>query len=173
MQDFINVIYPFSISFLDYPDPSEHTIVVYMMGCHNDCSGCHNPQFKDPSYEIGTRKINFYDFLFELSMASQRYRTTNVVFSGGDPLSKYNINFTKRFLNINRIFSVCIYTGHTLEYTIWNEVSNYDFLVCNPFDPSQKSKTEKTDRYFQLASENQKIYDRKNNLLSINGKYVF
>jgi organic radical activating enzyme len=169
----INVINPFILTFLDYPDDESHAILVYMMGCDHNCNGCQNIQFKNFEYSKNTIKLNMNSFLKKLNIFEKKYQTNKIVLSGGDPLSKYNINFTKSFLNVNLKYEICIYTGYDIEYVNKNNIDNFNYIICNPYDLNKKIKSEKTNEYFQLASTNQQIYNDKKQVISINGRINF
>lgn len=158
-------------TWLDYPDDESSAILVYFYGCYNDCYGCHNTQFK---FTNNIPYINVKQFYELLIKESYRYKTTHIVFSGGDCLSKNNIDFTKEFLNLySNLFDICIYTGLTIEEVKQNKVEGFKYIKVGKYDKDLKQESIKTDEYFQLASSNQEIYDNTFRLLSDKGKMQF
>jgi len=168
----VNIQFPFSMSFLDFPDPEAHAVVVYMMGCDNVCEGCQNPEFKNPNFSESTEEFTALKLLFEVAKSLKKHRTSNIVLTGGDPFSKHNRQFTQEFLLMTHDWKTCVYTGHDIEYVKEYSLCGFDYLICNPYDKTKKVLSEKTDEYFQLASTNQEIYYGKE-LISKNGKLIF
>jgi organic radical activating enzyme len=173
MTNKVRVFKLFTPSFIDYPDNESCAVCVVMMGCTNTCNGCQNPELKNPLYDIGTIEVSTNDLYEKLKNVCQKYRTNKVVLSGGDPLSIYNIEFTKELLLMNNIFDICIYTGHNIEYVKTNNVKGFNFIKCGFFDIKNYRKSEKTDSYMVFASPNQKLYNNEYMLLSENGIYEF
>lgn len=173
MEEKVRIFKVFTPSFIDYPDNESCAICVVMMGCTNKCNGCQNPDFKNPLYDIGTIEVSINDLYKKLKETCQKYRTNKVVLSGGDPLSCYNIEFTKELLLRNNIFDFCIYTGHNIEYVKSNNVKGFNFIKCGLFDIKNFRQSNKTDNQMIFASPNQKLYDGEYKLLSENGIYEF
>lgn len=156
------------ITWMDYPTNEDSAIIVYFFGCSHGCPGCHNIQFslKDKKESLFVNIEQFYSLLMEYS---NKHRTNKVIFSGGDPLFKDNIEFVKEFLNKNTFFDVCVYTGHEIEYVVENNVKGFEYIKCGKFQIENKRISGKTDEQFILASNNQKIYDKNCNLLTVDG----
>lgn len=171
----INVVYPFSESFLDYPDNESHCITIYCMGCDNSCKDCQNKEFKDATYTTNKTKIfSITEFIQEIYKSTSRSHTNKIVLCGGDFLSHYNINFTKELLlKIGDVFDICIYTGHSMQYCYDNKISGFSYIKCGNYIPELKQETYKTDDIFSLASSNQAIYDKQYSLLTKNGILTF
>ena len=169
----LNYMYPFTETFLDYPDDESLGLSVYIMGCDNDCNDCSNPEFADRKYSksICTDVDTLIDYIRE---ASSKSHTNKIIFTGGDPLYKENIEAIKIITNIlYKDFDICIYTGKTIEYVIENKINNFKFLKCSKYISDFKQISEKTDEYIQFASSNQELYDSDFRLLSNDGRYYF
>lgn len=168
----VKILQPITSTWLDYPNKDDLSLVVVMMGCDNGCPMCQNPQFKNPEYSNETKSYTVEDLLNELTILSKRYKTNKVVLSGGDPLSCFNLEFTKKFLE-NSNFDVCIYTGHTIDYVKKHNVDKFKFIKCGLYDEKLSQESEKTDNYMKFASKNQKLYDNNYCCISENGIYLF
>jgi organic radical activating enzyme len=171
-----NVI--FSSTFLDYPDNSSHAVIAYLMGCNNNCKNCHNYRFKDRViYDDEVKTYNVYDFCKEVRKRLSANRTNKLVLSGGDPLSSFNLDFTRELLN-NKPFcdscDICIYTGHDIEYVRENiPFGTFKFVKCGQYFDNLSKKPSKTLEKFVLASSNQNFYDNRFELLSDSGVLRF
>lgn len=168
----VRILTPFQSSWIDYPDNESVAVVVVMMGCDNGCKFCQNPQFQNCKYEEGTEEYSVEELEKEVELQCKRNRTNKIVLSGGDPLSCFNINFTKEFLNQTKL-DVCIYTGHNVEYCKKNNVQGFKFLKCEKFEYENKRESFKTDEKMVFASPNQKLYNNNFELLSQDGIYYF
>lgn len=161
-------------SFIDYPDNESLCLCVVMMGCTNNCKGCHNPLFQDPEFKEGTREVESNQLVEELKDLCKRNRTNKIVLSGGDSLSKFNIEFTKELLQeLKDDYDVCVYTGHDIDYVKENGVTGYKFIKCGRFDMLNKRESLKDDTKIIFASPNQILYNSQNEPLSDNGVYYF
>lgn len=170
----VNILYPFNMSFLDYPTNDDCCILVFMMGCINNCEKCQNKKFQNPNRTQNTKEFTPKKLYEELISSTNRFHTRKVVLTGGDPLSPYNVDFTKMFLlNYGQYFEICIYSGHTIDYIKRLMLINFEYLVSEKYIPSKAVQSLKTNSYFQLASTNQKIWDSKFNILSNNGIMYF
>jgi organic radical activating enzyme len=168
----------FSSTFLDYPDNSSHAVIAYMMGCNNNCKNCHNYRFKDRViYDDEVKTYNVYDFCKEVRKRLSANRTNKLVLSGGDPLSSFNLDFTKELLS-NKSFcnscEICIYTGYDIEYVKENNLpSTFKFIKCGLYDENLSQKSKKVSEKFVLASKNQEIYNNRYEKLSVSGILLF
>lgn len=171
----LNVNFPLQTTFIDYPDDESEAILIYLLGCDNNCNGCQNPLFKDKNYNVNTKLMYSIDLLLEIEKLSKRINSNKVVLSGGDPLSKTNIEYVKNLLqfNITNKFDYMIYTGHDIEYVKTNFITNFKFIKCENYLPEHKQNSEKTDYYLKFASSNQKLFDANYNLISDNGIFYF
>lgn len=164
-------------TFLDYPDNVSEAICVVFLGCTHNCKGCQNPHLQNPNVKETDDILDIddeNDFFDILDETSERVGTKKIVLTGGDPLSPYNIQFTKNFLYMNNYdFDVCVYTGYDIDYVKENGISGFQFIKCGKFDLEHKQKSEKTDEKMVFASPNQKLYDKDFNLISKDGIYYF
>lgn len=169
----VRILKPIQASWIDYPDDESIALVVVMMGCDNGCFKCQNPDFQNPYFKEMTEEVEDPSVLEDLLKSlSERYRTDKVVLSGGDPLMKYNIEFTKAFLK-QTSFKVCIYTGHDLNWVRDHYVKGFEFIKCGKFEYANRRESQKTDECMVFASPNQQLYDKDLNLLSKDGVYYF
>jgi organic radical activating enzyme len=168
------IINNFPLTFLDYPDNISHAIIIYMMGCDNECVDCQNIQFKDNHYADNTKNFTVEELIQKINIETVRNNTKKVILSGGDPCSKFNIDFTKQFLKqLNRKFDVCVYTGKDINFIVQSKIDYFTFIKSSPYIQEFKQKTEKTNEYMTFASTNQELYDDILNLMSHKGKYFF
>ena len=166
----MNLIYPFTTSFLDYPDNSSLCISIYIMGCTNNCFNCQNPQFANHEYiSENTKKLNIFEIKKEIEIFAKRAQTNKICLMGGDPLSSFNINETRNLLIMLKEFSVCIYTGHTIDYVKKTNISNFKYLKCGSYIEELKQMPQKDNDRIIFASNNQELYDSNFNLISISG----
>ena len=171
---FVNLVYPFTATYLDYPDDESLAITILFCGCNHFCKNCHNQELQNYNYQKGTKVFYIDQFINELKNVALKYKTSKIVLQGGDPLFKTNIDFTRRFLEkVSNYFDVCLYTGYSLEDIKKNDIKGYTFLKTGTYNENLKQDSEKTDDYIQFASTNQRLYDSDNTLISDNGKYYF
>jgi organic radical activating enzyme len=169
-----NVSIPISYTFLDYSDNYSHAVILYFMGCDNDCIDCHNKQFLNPNNDVDTKIFNLSEITNLIEKYCSKINTNKIVFSGGDPICGYNINSMKILLDhIYNEYDVMIYTGKSKQYVIDNNIKNFKFIKCGKYIPTLKQLSEKTDSYIQFSSTNQELYDENLNLISKNGVYYF
>lgn len=170
----INVIYPFRETFNDYPDNESLAVIVYLMGCSNECPGCQNPEFQNKGHESGTRQFNLHEFAETVQAFMKRCNTKKLVLSGGDPMYEGNIAFVKRFLEtVGDKIDVCIYTGHTIDYVKANGVKGFRYIKCGKYSADAFQKGGKTDDAMVLATTNQNFYDQNYELVSWEGRLSF
>jgi len=142
------------------------------MGCERECLECHNIQFKDKNYSVGTKKFTVEELIQKLGRSCKENNTNKVVLSGGDPLSAHNFIITKKLL-LNEQFDFCIYTGQSIEQVRNYGIKGFKFIKTEKFNPILKQLSEKTNSYFQLASQNQKLFDHDFVQLTRNGRMYF
>lgn len=169
----IRILNNITTSFIDYPDDECIALCVVMMGCTNACNGCQNPCFMNPLYDKGTREISVEQLVSELEILCQKNHTNKIVLSGGDPISVYNIGFTKDLLKYNNKFDFCIYTGHNIDYVRNNNISGFKFIKCGKFDIKNARKSYKDDVRMVFATPNQTLYNEYYEQLSMDGIYNF
>lgn len=168
-----NILYPFGATFLDYPDNQSRSVIVYFMGCEHMCDGCHNPEFQSKVHSK-SKEVNINQFYNDLFEYCKRENTNKIVFSGGDPLSPYNRDFTRLFLNkYGNVFDVCIYTGYTVELVKMMSIKGFKFIKVGKFEKDKFQESCQSDNFMQLASTNQEIYNENYALLTRNGVINF
>ena len=143
----IRILNGFQTTWLDYPDNESLAVIICMLGCDNHCKGCQNPDLKDFWYKnssVVTYTVE--SFCNSLLEECKKQRTNKVVFSGGDPLSSFNIDSVKQILEkIGSLLDICVYTGHTIDYCQDKNVSGFKFLKCGGFDVNNCRQSYKTD----------------------------
>ena len=173
MPDTVRILNELVPSFIDYPDNESLCICVIMMGCSHHCPNCQNPDFQDPNYKIGTRIVSVEELVAELKEKCFRNRTNKIVLSGGDCLSQFNINFTKKLLSQLSGYDICIYTGYDIDYIKENNITGFKFIKCGVFLSDKKRESFKDDTKIIFASPNQMLYNSEYNLISKDGVYYF
>ena len=180
MNNLIKIVYPFTYTWLDYPDDCSYALIATCLGCDNNCSGCQNKELQNYNLdEEFNENFKFCsttveDFYSALCLGCNKNKTNKVVLSGGDFLFYKNLPFTKELLKINnRYLDICIYTGHTIEYVKQHKIEGFSFIKTGKYDITCKQESVKNDKYFQLASSNQEIYDSNFNLLTYLGRLNF
>lgn len=168
----VKILQPIQTTWLDYPDNESLAIIVCMMGCDNACPFCQNPDFQNPEYKNHTKEYTVSELIQELKDLCRKNHTNKIVLSGGDPISCFNKNFTKQFLEESD-FDVCIYSGHNIDYVKLNNIKGFKFIKCGYFDIKKKRESLKNDLYIQFASPNQILYNDSYEPLSENGIYYF
>lgn len=171
----LRILNGFQTTWLDYPDNESLAVIVCMLGCDNCCKGCQNPDLKDYLYKHSfVIEYSVDEFSSNLLFECKRQRTNKVVFSGGDPLSKFNIDNVKEVLaKVGSELDICVYTGHSVDYCRDNNVKGFKYLKCGYFDINNFRKSYKNDDEMCFASPNQELYDSNYRLLSVNGIYKF
>jgi len=162
------------MTFIDYLDVHSHALLIFIMGCDNQCEGCQNPEFSSYDYRDNTKKFTVKELQTKIKKECVRHKTNKVVLSGGDPLAYGNWESTKELLDLNKEdIHYMLYTGHSVEYVKRLGIKGFTFIKCGKYDLHFKQASEKTDSYFKLASRNQGFYDESFKLLSVNGTYYF
>lgn len=149
-------------TFLDFPNDTDISIIAFFEGCCHNCIGCQNEHLK-----IQTHSYDREDVLSLITANAKRHNTDKIVFSGGDPFFKDNLDSLEDMLYIidrleNEGYELCVYTGYTLDniYDIYKD-KNYrmpSYVKCGVFVESNKRLSEKTDYSFTLSSPNQDFY---------------
>lgn len=171
----LRILHGFQTTWLDYPDNESLAVIVCMLGCDNCCKGCQNPDLKDYLYKHSSViEYSVDEFSSNLLFECERQKTNKVVFSGGDPLSKFNIDNIKEVLaKVGSELDICVYTGHSVDYCRDNNVKGFKYLKCGHFDINNFRKSYKNDDEMCFASPNQELYNSEYRLLSVNGIYKF
>jgi organic radical activating enzyme len=169
----LKIAYPLEETFLDYPDNKSMALIVYFYGCDLNCVGCQNPNLKSVSGTGGFVMDN--DMIIKtIQSACDRSRTNKIVFSGGDPLSKINIEGTKYLLEkLQNNYDIMIYSGMDIDYIKKECISGFKFIKSGPYIQRLKQTPIKTNEQMVFGSKNQRLYDANYNLLSEDGIYVF
>ncbi len=168
-----HIVSQIGITFLDYPEPTLPSIIVYFLGCEHQCYLCHNPLFQTLNYN--NKKIVTVSELYEeVKKHCEISKTSQVVLSGGDPLYPLHRDFIRTFVNkYQYVFKFCIYTGYDVEYVKKYDIKGFTFLKCGVYKFSQSQLPQKTNEFIQFASKNQVLYDKDFNVLSKDGRYYF
>ena len=96
-------------TWLEYPDNSSISAILYFRGCNRACEGCQNKDLQE--YE--PLPDNITDIIFDYC---KRLKTNKLVLCGGDPLYSKNLPVTKKILNtFCNTLDICIYTGASIE----------------------------------------------------------
>ena len=164
----MHIKYPFSTSWIDYPDNESLAVVIYFTGCEHNCKDCHNPELQTPIIN------NIDNVIYKINQELSRQHTNKLVLSGGDCLFDINILLVKNILlGIDKSVEVCIYTGYDIECVKDQNMSGFKYVKCGKFDYKLKQSSIKNDKYITFGSTNQKLYDQNYNLISIDGVYYF
>jgi organic radical activating enzyme len=156
-------------SWIDYPDNESIAVILYFSGCNNTCEDCHNFQFmKKTDFNLDVNLL-----ISNIKEKAASLKTKKIVFSGGDPLYQKNAALTKILLQQLNDYDICIYTGYGIETVKEFEVTGFKFVKCGKYEKQLRQASEKTDKYIQFASTNQKLYDSNLTLLSKDGRYIF
>ena len=90
-------------------------VVLWVSGCEHHCPECQNPQTWDKNSGI----LFDTEAWKEISEELQKDYVSGITFSGGDPLSPYNIDFVIEIINhLKEDFpnkNIWVYTGYTYE----------------------------------------------------------
>jgi organic radical activating enzyme len=162
-----NIVYPFDVTWTDYPDNHSVAVLIYMSGCEHNCLGCQNDHMQEPR-QVTQVPLNLIDLI---KLELRRNLTDKIVLSGGDPLFHANIKTTQYILD-NISANICIYTGYDIEYVKQSNLTGYAFIKCGPLSGPRRVSG-KTNQYLRFATSNQELYDCNNNQVSVNGTYFF
>lgn len=166
-----NIAY-ITTTWLDYPDTESLAVEVFMQGCSHNCTFCQNKELQ----EFKNNTKSYHQIVDGIKKELEKNRTNKIVFVGGEPLENKNTNlqFIKRFLNeYQDIYDVCIYTGYSIEYIQKHNVKGFKFLKTGKYLPERKMDVNKTEEYMQFASDNQRLFNHKLDLLTEKGKLNF
>jgi len=173
----MNIKFPITSTFLDYPDNESLAVIIYIMGCDNGCKNCHNPEFQDINYNIGTKNESYYYIAYNIIKNCSFFKTNKIVLSGGDCLYEKNVEITKKLikeLNFHIPYlDICIYTGKDINYVKKLDLPKINYIKCGKYIEELKQEVIKNDDFIQFASSNQELYDSEYNLLSKSGRFYF
>lgn len=169
------VVYPFSYTFLDYPNNESGAILIYFLGCNHNCKNCQNADFQNYDYVSDyTKEFNMKEFYKEIESACKKNNTNKIIFSGGDPLSPYHLDFVRTFLKkYCSIFDIIVYTGYGIDYIKKHKVEGFKFIKTEKYKENESQESIKTDSYIQFASRNQVLYNNLYMPVSRNGRHYF
>ena len=163
------VTYPFDSTFLDYPDNESISALIRLIGCDHNCNKCQNPQLRDYNYQDG-KEFSPEEIIPEFHSLCDRLETNKIVLSGGDPLSKHNIEWTKTLLDLSsKNFDYCIYTGYDIDWIVEHDIKGFKFIKTGIYVSSLSKVPVKTNDFMRLASMNQCLYNSDLELLTIDG----
>ena len=148
---------------VEYDDKNsdDFSLTIFFSHCDFRCEGCQNPSTQ--SGEIGsefTKDIEEY----VINFFKNNKMCTNLVLSGGDPLSTRNrdriLKFLERFKEANPQINVWVYTGYELDKLTNEELEDIDYIKCGTYQ--NKLSTRDNIQYgIKLATDNQNIYKLK------------
>ena len=148
------------VDIIEYDDKNsdDFSLTIFFSHCDFRCEGCQNPSTQ--SGEIGnefTKDVEKYIINF----FKNNKMCTNLVLSGGDPLSTRNrdevLKFLERFKKANPQINVWVYTGYTLDGLTNEELKDIDYIKCGTYQ--NKLSTRDNIQYgIKLATDNQNIY---------------
>lgn len=174
-----------SLTFLDYPDPAEHALIINFIGCPHACPHCHNAFLQNKqgltlaasaADSLSGRYVQFSsheDALVEIAKQLRRVHTNKLVLQGGEPLlSGANLAFTK-YLCRQPQYDVCVYTGYDVDYVRSVRLEGFTYLKCGTFDIETVRPSYKNDEEMVLASSGQEFYDHEFRQISTDGILKF
>ena len=145
---------------VEYDDKNsdDFSLTIFFSHCDFRCEGCQNPSTQ--SGEVGsefTKDIEEYIINF----FKNNKMCTNLVLSGGDPLSTRNrdevLKFLERLKKAKPQINVWVYTGYTLDRFTNEELKDIDYIKCGTYQ--NKLSTKDNVQYgIKLATSNQILY---------------
>lgn len=151
------------IDIIEYDDKNsdDFSLTIFFSHCDFKCEGCQNPstQSGEEGKCFNKEIIEYiYDFFKNNPLC------TNLVLSGGDPLSTKNKSFVLNFLNnFKKAFSnikVWIYTGYEVNKFTEEELKDIDYIKCGQYLNSLTTK-DNIQYGIKLATSNQRIIKLK------------
>lgn len=163
-----------SFSFSDYPDKESCAVVVYFCGCLHHCKGCQNLELQRFSSEWSPTSSELIKII---ASECRKAHTKKVVFSGGDCVYQNTmlLNYVIDKLKSMHDIDVCIYTGFEIKKIISLGITGAAFYKCGLFDETKRDSIlqGKTDTELRFATKNQKLYNSKYKLVSVDNVYYF
>ena len=119
---------------------------LFVSGCNNCCTGCHNPQSWDKDYGEEFDSSVALDLITSLNNPHIKY----LVLSGGDPLFESNTRTIVDLIYDVRTFApnikIILYTGLTIEQILESDdpvkhliLRKIDYLIDGKYDETKKS----------------------------------
>lgn len=166
-----SVSLPLSITWTDFPDKESCAVIVYFSGCSHNCPGCQNPELQDSNYGEKVDYDKLRDMIFK---EAKKAHTNKIVLSGGDPYFQPTLELNELVYGlIFNGFKVCIYTGADFE-SVYKKIPHATYYKCGKYDETQKeNQWGKFSDKMVFVSKNQKLYDNKGKLISVNNVYYF
>lgn len=138
-MNFMDVIYN------DTGNAKGISTVLFVSGCTNNCSECHNPQSHD--FLAGSEYTKEVEDKIIESLKNPHVR--NLVISGGDPCHPNNFETVKALIRRTHLETnarVIIYTGYEvienseLASELYNVLAEYDLIIDGPYMKEKKTK---------------------------------
>ena len=142
---------------VEYDDKNsdDFSLTIFFSHCDFRCEGCQIPSTQ--SGEVGsefTKDIEEYIINF----FKNNKMCTNLVLSGGDPLSTRNrkevLLFLKRFKRKFPNIKVWVYTGYELDKLTNEELKDIDYIKCGTYQ-NRLSTRDNIQYGIKLATSNQ------------------
>lgn len=170
---FINL--PLSFSFQDFPERDEWAILVYFQGCNRNCEGCHNTPLRSEEEGINITPNKLHNLL---QSNIYKFKTKNIVLTGGDPLMSRQLEDLRTFLqDYGSQYNICIYTGATKEEIIrkLGDINTVKYYKGGSYIKQYKTaeRIGKCSTHFRLATTNQFILDSTFTELTNQGVLVY
>ena len=166
----------------DFPEDGDPAIIVYFEGCSHNCPGCQNPenQKRNPEHKISLGKL-----IDILSLRCQKWKTRNLVFSGGDPFYHENPEDLEAIMTLISIceegeFKVCVYTGYEIdninEFYRNPEYNEYfvkpSYIKTGPFIQALYETPGQDNTGITLASKNQAFWRKRLDIRTEYEEYI-
>jgi organic radical activating enzyme len=170
---FIN--FPLSLSFQDYIERDEWAILVYFQGCNRNCEGCHNTPLKSEMEGIDISPNKLHNLL---QSNISKFRTKNVVLTGGDPLMPRQLGDLRIFLQeYGNEYNICVYTGASKQEIIQKlgDINTVKYYKGGSYIKQYKTTEPigKNKHCFRLATTNQFILDHTFTELTNQGVLIY
>lgn len=170
IDDILFYIADIAETWQDFPEDGDPAVIIYFEGCSHNCPGCQNPenQKRNPEHAMTLGRL-----LDLLSIKCRKWKTRNLVFSGGDPFYHENLKDLEAIMTLISIceegeFKVCTYTGYEI-YDI-NDFYNSpeykgiflkpSYVKTGPFLQTEYEAPGQDSYGITLASKNQAFWKK-------------